>query len=250
MYWKDKVVVVTGGSKSLGKEITKHFAEMGSQVVFGYRSSIEEAEETLQELKSTTGNENIDYKRLDVTNRELVQKTFSEIFEEKGTIDVLINNAGVSNAGALLPTTPLEKWDEIIETNITGVINCIHAVSLHMLMEKKGSIINISSLAGLVGVDRLSVYGASKAGVIGLTRALGKEYAPYNVRVNSIAPGYIEDTGMVHRIPEKVMEEYKSKIAMGRLGKMKDIAEAASFLASEKASYITGQTLVVDGGLM
>lgn len=137
MYWKDKVVVITGGSKSLGKQITKHFAEMGAQVTFGYRSSSEEAEQTLQELKRATRNENIDYKKIDVINRDSVQKAFKEIFEEKGTIDVLINNAGISNAGALLPTTPLDQWDEIIETNITGVINCIHAVSLHMLMEKK-----------------------------------------------------------------------------------------------------------------
>lgn len=250
MFWKDKVVVITGGSRSLGKQLTRHFAELGSQVIFGYRSSVEDAENTLHELKSTTENENINYKKIDVRDREGVQKTFREIFEEKGTIDTLINNAGVSNAGALLQTTPLEKWDEIIETNITGVINCIHAVSLHMLMEKKGTIVNISSLAGLVGMDRLSVYGASKAGIIGLTRALGKEYAPYGVRVNAIAPGYIKDTGMVHRIPKQKMEENKSKIAMQRLGTSKEIAEAVSFLASEKASYITGQTLVVDGGLI
>ncbi len=250
MDWQDKVVVVTGGSKSLGKEITRHFSELGAQVIFGYRSSEAEAKQTLQELKSSTKNENINYKNIDVTNRESVKKAFKEIFDEKGKIDTLINNAGVSNAGALLPTTSLEKWDEIIQTNIMGVINCIHAVSLQMLMKKNGSIVNISSLAGLVGMDRLSVYSASKAGVIGLTRSLGKEYAPYNVRVNAIAPGYIADTGMVHRIPEDTMKQYKGKVAMNRLGEAKDIAEAASFLASEKASYITGQTLVVDGGLM
>lgn len=249
MEWKGKVVVITGGSRSLGKQIARHFAELGAKVIFGYRSSIEEAEATLHELRSATLNENIHYKKIDIKNREIVQKTFKEILEEEGTIDTLINNAGISNAGALLPTTPLERWDEIIETNMTGVINCINEVSLQMLMEKKGSIVNISSLAGVVGIDRLSVYGASKAGVIGLTKALGKEYAPYGVRVNAIAPGYIEDTGMVHRIPEQKMEEYKSKIAMQRLGTPKEIAEAASFLASEKASYITGQTLVVDGGI-
>lgn len=250
MEWKEKVVVVTGASKSMGKGIALHFAELGAKVVVGFRSSLADAENCVNDIKDATGNENVTFKKIDVVDRSAVQDAFKEILEEEGRIDVLVNNAGLSNAGALISTTPLEKWDEIIETNIMGTINCIQAVSLHMLLEKRGSIINISSLAGLVGIEGLSVYSASKAGVIGLIKSLGKEYAPYNVRVNAIAPGFIEDTGMVKRIPEKQMSDFKEKIAMKRLGTSKEIAEAVSYLASDKASYITGQTLVVDGGLM
>ncbi|MDC2865519.1 MULTISPECIES: SDR family NAD(P)-dependent oxidoreductase [unclassified Bacillus (in: firmicutes)] len=250
MEWNDKVVLVTGASKSLGKEIAHHFAELGSRVVLGYRSSLEEVQSVVLYIKETTGNEKVTYVKLDVNESVQVQETIQRIIDDYGSIDVLVNNAGVSYGGALIPSNSLDNWKEIINTNVMGTINCIQAVSFHMLTEQKGAIINISSVAGLTGMERLSAYSASKSGVIGLTRSLGKEYAPYNVRVNAVAPGYTEDTGMVDRIPEDQMEAFKKKIAMRRLGTTKEVAEAVSFLASEKASYITGQTLVVDGGLI
>ncbi|MDF1999848.1 SDR family oxidoreductase [Peribacillus frigoritolerans] len=250
MDWTEKVVVVTGASKSIGKSISAHFADLGSKVVLGYRSSRDEIEQIVQEIKETTGNSHVTFEKLDVTDREIVKDAFQNILDRHGKVDVLVNNAGISYGGALIPSNPLEKWEEIVDTNIMGTINCIHAVSLPMLMQQSGSIVNIASLSGLIGVERLSAYSASKAGVIGLTRSLGKEYAPFNVRVNAVAPGYIEDTGMVDRIPENQMNEFKKKIAMKRLGSAKEVAETVSFLASEKAGYITGQTLVVDGGLM
>ncbi|CAM4057141.1 3-oxoacyl-ACP reductase [Bacillus manliponensis] len=250
MEWKSKVILITGASKSLGREIAHHFAELGGRVILGYRQSLEEVQNTVMHIKATTGNEQVEYVKLDVNEFSQVQDTIQGIINTYGRIDVLINNAGVSYGGALIPGNPIDKWKEIIDTNVMGTINCIHAVSFHMLTEQKGSIINISSVAGLTGMERLSAYSASKAGVIGLTRSLGKEYAPYNVRVNAVAPGYTENTGMVDRIPEDQMEKFKKKIAMQRLGTAKEVAEAVSFLASEKASYITGQTLVVDGGLM
>ncbi|NQD67337.1 SDR family oxidoreductase [Bacillus haikouensis] len=250
MSWDNRVVVVTGASKRLGAGISKHFASLGSTVILGYRSSLEEIKEIVNEIKESTNNENVFYEKFDVNNRDEVQEAFQRIISEHRFIDILVNNAGVSYGGALIPSNPVEKWEEIIQTNIMGTINCIHAVSLHMLTEQRGSIINISSLAGLVGMDRLSAYSASKAGVIGLTRSLAKEYARFGVRVNAVAPGYIENTGMVDRIPENQMKEFNKKIAMGHLGEINDVAEAISFLASTKAKYITGQTLVVDGGLM
>ncbi|USG66591.1 3-oxoacyl-ACP reductase FabG [Brevibacillus ruminantium] len=247
---KQNVVLVTGASKSLGKAIASHFSEAGDRVVLGYRSSLKEAEQAAQEIQEKTGNEAVSFVKLDVMDRQQVQDAVQEIIKSFGNIDVLVNNAGVSYGGALIPSNPLDKWEEIVQTNIIGTINCIHAVSLHMLLEQKGSIVNIASVAGLIGMDRLSAYSASKAGVVGLTRSLGKEYAPYNVRVNAVAPGYTEDTGMVDRIPEDQMNQFRKRIAMGRLGQAREIAEAVSFLASDKASYITGQTLVVDGGYM
>lgn len=250
MEWKSKVILITGASKSLGREIAHHFAELGGRVILGYRQSLEEVQNAVLHIKATTGNEQVEYVKLDVNEFSQVQDTIQGIINTYGRIDVLINNAGVSYGGALIPGNPIDKWKEIIDTNVMGTINCIHAVAFHMLTEQKGSIINISSVAGLTGMERLSAYSASKAGVIGLTRSLGKEYAPYNVRVNAVAPGYTENTGMVDRIPEDQMEKFEKKIAMKRLGTAKEVAEAVSFLASEKASYITGQTLVVDGGLM
>lgn len=249
MEWSEKVVVVTGGSKGIGKGISHHFAELGAKIVIGYRSSLMEIQKVVNDMRKTTGNNHITFEKMDVTDRESIKSAFQNILNSHKKIDVLVNNAGISFGGGLLLDNTNEKWEKIIKTNITGTINCINAVSLHMLTQQSGVIINIASVAGLVGVDRLSVYGASKAGVIGLTRSLGKEYARYNVRVNAIAPGYVEDTGMVDGIPEQQMKKFKKKIAMNRLGTAKEIAEAVSFLASDKSSYVTGQTLVVDGGL-
>ncbi|MEA1853781.1 SDR family NAD(P)-dependent oxidoreductase [Cytobacillus sp. FSL W7-1323] len=248
--WSEKVVVITGASKGIGKSMSKHFTELGATVIMLYRSSLSEIKQVVEEIKKETGHERVFFEKLDVNDIEMVKNVFQNIISTHKRIDVLVNNAGISFGGALIPSNPVEKWKEIVDTNIMGTINCIHAVSFHMLLAQSGSIINISSLSGLVGIERLSAYSASKAGVIGLTRSLGKEYAPYNVRVNAVAPGYIEDTGMVDRIPEKQMTEFRKKIAMGRLGTAKEVAEAVSFLASDKSSYITGQTLVVDGGLM
>lgn len=249
MDWKEKVVIITGGSRSLGKSIALSFAQLGATVIIGYRSSLEEATDCVNEIQRITKNKNVSFKKIDVTDGKEVQKAFIDIIEKEGKIDVLVNNAALSNAGAIL-TTPLDHWEEIIDTNIIGTINCIKAASSNMLLLQKGVIINISSVAGLVGMDRLGVYSATKSGVIGLTRSLGKEFAPYNVRINAIAPGYIEGTGMVNRIPEKQREELKNKIAMQRFGEASEIAETVVFLSSDKASYITGQTLVVDGGLV
>ena len=249
MEWKDKVIVITGGTRSLGKSIAFSFAKLGAKVIIGYRSSKEEAIECVDELQQNTNNLEVFCKKIDVKDYNNVQNAFREIVDDHGSIDVLVNNAALSNAGAIL-TTPVDYWQELIDTNIVGSINCIKAACSNMLLLQKGSIINIASVAGLVGIDRLSVYSATKSGIIGLTRALGKEFAPYNVRINAIAPGYIEDTGMVNRIPDLQLQNFKKKIAMRRLGKASEIAEAVIFLSSDKASYITGQTLVVDGGLI
>lgn len=250
MEWKSKVVFITGASKSMGAWIAKHFAKLGSKVVIGYRSSTSEAEKVVEKIKKETNNQNVFSEQIDVTDREMVNQVITNIISNHKRIDLLVNNAGVSYGGAIIPGAQTDKWDEIIQTNIMGTINCIQAVSFHMLTKRSGSIVNLSSLAGLIGQERLSVYSASKSAVIGLTRSLSKDYASYNVRVNIVAPGFIEDTGMVNAIPPEQMADFKKRIAMGHLGEREDIAHAIEFLASDKAKYITGQTLVVDGGLM
>lgn len=248
MSLENKVILITGATKGIGNGIARHFASLGSRVILGYRSSEDEAKAVTQIIQKETNNKEVYYERIDVSNYEKVLEKFNEIVGKFGAIDILVNNAGVSYGGALLPSNDVKQWGEIIDTNIIGTINCITAVSLHMLLNKKGSIVNVSSVAGIKGVERLSAYSASKAGVIGLTRSLGKEFAPFNVRVNSIAPGFIEETGMVNQIPLKQMEGFKKDIAMNRLGTVEEIANTVEFLASDKASYITGQTIVVDGG--
>lgn len=185
---------------------------------------------------------------MDVRDYKSVEEVFSQIIKDYGTIDILVNNAAVS-AERALAINSLDNWADILSTNIMGTINCIKAVSLHMLLERKGSITNISSVAGIKGLPKLSSYSASKAGIIGLTRSLSKEFASYNVRINVVAPGYIADTRMFNQIEEKDLLEYKKQIDLNRFGQPEEIAKAVCFICSDDASYITGHTLVVDGGL-
>lgn len=158
-------------------------------------------------------------------------------------VDILVNNAGVGDAAAVLPTGPVEEWAAPVRTN------CIKAASAYLLMSGRGAIVNVACIAGITGIAGLSGYAASKAGILGMTRALSREYARHRVRVNAVAPGYTADTGMVARIDDVSLKEIVGRVALERLARPEEIAAAVAFLASDEAAYITGHTLVVDGGL-
>ncbi|MGG4264547.1 SDR family NAD(P)-dependent oxidoreductase [Peribacillus simplex] len=247
MLFSNKVAVVTGGSQGIGRAIAVRLAELGATVIITYHKSSENAEKTIKYIneKYNTNSKSI---QLDIRNYEDVQESINQVINDYNTIDVLVNNAAIS-AERALAINSLDNWNDILSTNIMGTVNCIKAVSLHMLMKKTGSITNISSIAGLKGIPKLSSYSASKAGIIGLTKSLSKEFASYNVRVNAVAPGYVSDTRMFNQIEEKDLAVYKKQIDLNRFGNPEEIARAVSFICSDDASYITGQTLVVDGGL-
>ncbi|QKI80913.1 3-oxoacyl-[acyl-carrier protein] reductase [Kroppenstedtia eburnea] len=244
----DKVALVTGGSRGIGKEICKQFVRHGGKVIIGYHSNQMMAEELLRSLEKEYPQTELMAKQIDVTDYQQVHQVVTEIVDRFGQIDVLVNNAAIGIEGAVIPTNPMEDWVKVIETNLIGTLHCIKAVSLHMLLAQSGSIVNVTSIAGISGIERISSYCASKAGVIGLTRSLSKEYAPYNVRVNAVAPGYTEDTGMLYRIPEEQLKKIKDRVPLQRFALPKEIVDSVSFLASDQSTYITGQTLVVDGG--
>jgi 3-oxoacyl-[acyl-carrier protein] reductase len=243
-----RFAVVTGGSSGIGRAICLRLAEAGTTVAVGYHSNEDGARATAAAIADKGGPEAY-ILRLDVADPADTDRAFAEVSRTYRKINVLVNNAGVGHPSAVVPMNPVSEWATSIQTNLMGSLHCIKACSLHMLLARSGSIVNVSSIAGRVGIPGLSSYCASKAGIEGLTRSLSREFAPYDVRVNAVAPGYTAETGMVDRIDDKRLREFLDRIAMKRLADGREIANAVAFLASDEASYITGQTLVVDGGL-
>ncbi|WP_199733227.1 SDR family NAD(P)-dependent oxidoreductase [Micromonospora sp. BL1] len=243
-----RVAMVTGGSSGIGRAVCLRLAQAGARVVIGYRGNRDGADTTAQAIRDKGWPEPATV-RVDVTDAEDTQRVFGHVVRANGKLDILVNNAGVGQPSAVVPMNPVGEWAASVETNLLGTLHCIKASSLHMLVARSGSIVNISSIAGRVGIPGLSSYCASKAGIEGMTRALSREFAPYDVRVNAVAPGYTADTGMVDRIDDKRLREFLDRIAMKRLAEAHEVANAVAFLASDEASYITGHTLVVDGGL-
>ncbi|MFC7745177.1 SDR family NAD(P)-dependent oxidoreductase [Nocardiopsis composta] len=242
-----RVAVVTGGSRGIGAAICERLAERGASVVIGYRSDEEAAKATADRI-AEAGGPPAEPRRFDVADHAAVTAEMNAVARAHGRLDVLVNNAGVGDAAAVLPTTPVEEWAAPVHTNLMGTLHCIRAASMHLLAGGRGAVVNIASIAALTGIPGLSGYAASKAGILGMTRALGREYARHGVRVNAVAPGYTDGTGMVARIDGPSLEGIVDRVAMRRLGEPREIAHAAAFLASDEAGYITGQTLVVDGG--
>lgn len=240
-----KKVVVTGGCRGIGKGIVKRFLQEGAVVMATYLSSESAAVELINETADMPGT--LYTCKMDVRNEEDVTKTMEEIIEKLDGVDVLVNNAGVTKDG-LFFSMKSKDWQSVLDTNLNGAFYASKCVMLPMVRQKKGSIINVSSVSGVIGVAGQANYCASKFGLIGLTKTISKEMAGKNIRVNAVAPGYI-DTDMVHDMTPKALAEIKSKVPMKRLGTIDEIASAVIFLASDEASYITGQTLVIDGGL-
>lgn len=240
-----KTALVTGGSRGIGRAIVKTLAREGAQVAFVYRSNAEAAEKLLAELASD-GREAAAY-QADVRQKKDADDVVSQVIEAWDRLDVLVNNAGVIRDG-LLATMDEDQWREVLETNLNSVYNFCHAVTRPMMSARFGRIINMSSVAAEFGNPGQVNYAASKGGVEGFTRCLAAELARRGITVNAVAPGFIE-TDMTVAVRQAAGDQIKKKIPLRRLGQPDDVAAAVLFLASDEASYITGQVLRVDGGL-
>jgi len=240
---KNKVAIVTGGSRGIGRAIVFELINCGAKVVFTYLKSQEAASLALDEIKELGGE--VEAVRSDSRNFSEAKAVIEEALEKFGHLDILVNNAGIIKDKALMLMEPSE-WQEVIDTNLTGYFNMSKASIVTMLKQKSGNIVNISSVAGVVGIPRQVNYASAKAGIIGLTKSLAKEVAAYNIRVNAVAPGYIE-TDMTKDLKQK--ENLLKMIPSGRFGNPEEVAKVVSFLASDRSDYITGQVLKIDGGL-
>ncbi|WP_302482489.1 3-oxoacyl-[acyl-carrier-protein] reductase [uncultured Dialister sp.] len=242
----EKTALVTGASRGIGRAIALALASKGFAVALNYAGSHDAAEAVKKEIEAAGGKAFT--VQGDVSKSEDVDRIFKTVKDEFGGLDVLVNNAGI-NRDALLIRMKESNWDDVIATDLKSDFLTTKAAAAMMMRKRKGSIINISSVVGIMGNIGQANYAAAKAGVIGLTKACAKEMAARNIRVNAVAPGFIE-TAMTDGIPEKIREGMIASIPMGRMGQPEDIARAVCFLASDDASYITGQVLVVDGGLV
>ncbi|ADQ46395.1 3-oxoacyl-(acyl-carrier-protein) reductase [Caldicellulosiruptor kronotskyensis 2002] len=243
---KDKVALITGASRGIGRAIALKFAQNGANVVINYSSSQSQAENLKEEIEKI-GTKTMIIK-CDVSNPDEVSHMFSQVEKEFGRLDILVNNAGITKDGLILRMNE-EDFDKVIAINLKGAFLCARAAAKMMVKQRFGNIINISSVVGIAGNVGQANYAASKAGIIGLTKSLAKELASRNIRVNAIAPGFIK-TDMTEVLSDKVKEAMLSSIPLGRFGEADEIANVALFLASSLSSYITGQVIVVDGGMI
>lgn len=241
-----KIAVVTGASRGIGRAIALKLAADGAFVVVNYNGSKERAEEVKQEIEAN-GGKAVVY-GCDVSDFEKCEAFMSGIIKEYGRIDILVNNAGITRDGLLMKMSE-EDFDKVVDTNLKGTFNTIRFASRQMLKQRSGRIINMASVVGVAGNAGQANYAASKAGIIGLTKAAAKEMASRGITVNAIAPGFIE-TEMTAVLSDKVKEGAVAQIPLGKFGQTEDIAAAAAFLASDAAGYITGQVLHVDGGMV
>ncbi|ERM15994.1 3-oxoacyl-ACP reductase FabG [Brevibacillus laterosporus] len=240
-----KVVIVTGGANGIGKETVKLFLAEGAKVVIAdYNQS---AGITLLEECQQAGFEHVRYVQVDVSNMESVEKLVQSVIEAFSTVDILINNAGITQ-DAMVAKMTVEQWQRVIDVNLNGVFYCTKAVIPHLIEKGSGKIINTSSIVGCAGNIGQTNYAASKAGVIGMTKTWAKELGRKGITVNAVAPGFIE-TSMALKVPEKVLSNLVAQIPLHHLGKPSDIAKAYLFLASEDADYVNGTVLEVNGGL-
>ena len=251
MRLRDRVTLITGGAAGIGKATAERFAEEGAKVVI-----CDVSEQAGQEVAKTLGPEASFYK-VNVADRQAVQAWVDDVAAKYGRMDVLVNNAGVLRDGTLVKVQegklvkqmPEADFDLVIGINLKGVFNCTQAVAPYMIRQSGGVILNATSIVGLDGNFGQTNYVASKAGVIGMTKVWARELGRYNVRVNAVAPGFTA-TEMVRAMPEKVLEGMKARTPLGRMGEPRDIANAYLFLASDEASFISGVTLRVDGGIV
>lgn len=241
-----RCALITGGSRGIGKAICLKLAKLGYKIALNYRSDEAGAMEVVNLIKNN-GGEAIAIKG-DVSNYEDALNVIEKTKEIYGTIDVLVNNAGITNDKLILRMKE-DDFDKVINVNLKGTFNCVKHVVPLMLKNKRGVIINLSSVIGIIGNAGQSNYAASKAGIIGLTKSLAKELGGKGIRVNAVAPGFIK-TDMTEALSETVKEKLKDSIPLKRLGDGEDIAEVVSFLCSDGASYITGQVINVDGGMV
>ena len=241
-----KTVFVTGGSRGIGKEVALKFAEEGYDIIINYVSEKTDVEALKKEFEEK-GAETLILKA-DVSKEVEVQEVIKQAIEKFGKIDVLVNNAGITRDNLLMRMSE-EDFDKVLEINLKGTFIVTKAVTKYMMKKRSGSIINLSSVVGVSGNAGQCNYSASKAGIIGFTKSVAKELASRNIRANAVAPGFIE-TDMTNVLPENVKEEIHNQIPLKRMGSAKEVAELIYFLGSEKSSYITGQVINVDGGMV
>jgi 3-oxoacyl-[acyl-carrier protein] reductase len=241
----DKVVLVTGASRGIGRSIANEFAKSGAQVAFTYLSSVEKGEALVKELEAY-GVKAKGY-RSDASLFTAAEELVDAVVADFGQIDILINNAGITRDGLLMRMSE-EQWDEVIRVNLKSVFNLTKAVSKPMMKARSGSIINMTSVVGVKGNAGQANYAASKAGIIGFTKSVALELGSRNIRCNAIAPGFIE-TEMTEELNEAAIEEWKKAIPLKRGGEAKEVADVCLFLGSDLSTYVTGQTIHVNGGL-
>lgn len=245
MMLEGKVAVVTGASRGIGREIALAMAKEGALVVINYCGSADKAQNVVEEIHGFGGH--AEAVQCDVSDFEQTGAFLDRVIKTYGKLDILVNNAGITRDGLLMKMSE-EDFDAVIATNLKGAFNCMQHVARQMIRQRGGRIINMASVVGLIGNAGQVNYAASKAGVIGMTKAAARELASRGITVNAIAPGFIV-TEMTDVLPETVKEEMKKQIPMKEFGETKDIAEMAVYLASEKAKYITGQVISIDGGM-
>ncbi len=241
----DRVVVVTGGSRGIGRAICTALSAPGTTVYFSYNSDLEAAQVTAKKIEASGGK--ACYHQMNVASESAVADGLGAIVKEAGRIDVLVNNAGITRDG-LLVRMKATDWDAVLDVNLKGTFNCMKVAAKAMMKQRYGRIINISSVVGVSGNPGQANYVASKAGIIGLTKAVARELASRNITVNAVAPGYI-DTDMTGDLNDKAKAAMIAQIPMGRIGGPEDIAGVVAFLASASADYITGQVIHVSGGM-
>lgn len=240
-----KTAIVTGASRGIGRKIALELGKEGYNVVVNYAGNKEKAEEVVSEIKSF-GVESFAF-QANVSEQDEVKAMIKETTSQFGTIDVLVNNAGITRDN-LLMRMKQDEWDDVINTNLKGVFNCVQAVTRPMLKQKSGRIINLSSVVGSLGNAGQVNYVATKSGVEGMTRTFARELASRGITCNAVAPGFIV-SDMTDQLSDELKEQMKSQIPLARFGEDSDIAHTVAFLASDKANYITGQTIHVNGGM-
>ncbi len=243
---ENKTVFVTGASRGIGKEVALKFAENGYNIVINYVSSKTNVEELKEEFESKGVKAFI--MQADVTDKDAIETLVKKAIEEFGSIDVLVNNAGITKDNLLMRMSD-EEFDKVIEVNLKGTYVVTKAVTKYMIKKRKGSIINLSSVVGVAGNAGQCNYSASKAGIIGFTKSVAKELASRNIRSNAVAPGFIE-TDMTAVLSDEVKENIHNQIPLKRMGSAREVANLIYFLGSDESSYITGQVINVDGGMV
>jgi 3-oxoacyl-[acyl-carrier protein] reductase len=245
MSLEGQIALVTGASRGIGRAIALRLSRAGAYIVVNYHGNQAAAEESLGAIIAQGGQGELS--RFDVSDENLLDTTVKNLVDRHKKIDILVNNAGVAIDNLLMRTKQVD-WDQVIGTNLKGTVLCTKVVSRYMIRQRAGRIINLSSVVGQMGNVGQSLYAASKAGIIGFTKAIARELASRGITVNAVAPGFIE-TDMTARLPEKLREEFLRSIPLGRFGSCDEVAETVLFLAAPGAGYITGQVVGVNGGL-
>ncbi len=246
MLLKEKVAIVTGGTKGIGRAICVLFAEEGARVVANFSKDVEAAESLMSEAKAKRLS--LGLFKADITQFDQVKEMVEETFAQYGKIDILVNNVGLVRDNFLMLMSD-EDWDTLLRANLTSLFYGCKTVIRKMIPQRRGKIINISSISGILGTSGQTNYAATKGGVISFTKSLARELGPFNIHVNAVAPGLIESE-VVAKMPKEKVEAIIKSSSLGRIGKPEEVAQVVLFLASEHSDYITGQTIVVDGGII